>query len=651
MTSPPPGEDEPKSSFDESLCVVERMADELYRAQRSNAFGKDFLPAGALRRVIRPEVVRRALQESHADVRLRGAIRDDAERICRSYRKIFAILVLVDMVHRIADFVLCNLGDTCLPMPDIGTTDARALPTPLLENEAWMAVTRTWRRRDVDYFKTYQWRVLAPVFTAQDPEYRLCPSHVLPFVESHEQAEGGFATVSRVRIHPDHHEFGKLGMNTQESMFAVKELRKERHYDYYDDEVHILRRLRDLRSGHIIHLLASYEIRSEHDDFSSRRYLIFPWASGDLDTFYRQNEVVPDRTQMILWMAEQSSGLATVLSQIHGGNDDPSPGSPTNASTASKAGALAPDSVRMYGRHGDIKPSNILWFDNTSSETVNGLGRLVLSDFGLAHYHRRNSRSNVTSEAVARSATYRPPEFDMGMKLSRKIDVWSLGCLFLEMITWLLRGYRIMQDDFSQSRLEESSDLSRFFEDTFFRVVREDGKRTAVVKPSVKTWIVNLLDNPRCSPYIRDFLTLIEHHMIVVDVEDRTSATELSQMLRDMYTRCTKDVSYYREGMMGLSSAPLGLLPLYKPTVVGGPASSPPTSRIDAAATSEPVKEGAAAHLEPTDRVNIGPSLDTFSRKFRRSAGRMSLLGWPFRLAKDKTHGTGQTDKPAAPGA
>lgn len=431
-------------------------------------------------------------------------------------------------------------------------------------------------------------------------------------------------------------------------MFALKEVRKERHYDYYDDEVHILRRLRDLRSGHIIHLLASYEIRSEHDDFSSRRYLIFPWASGDLDAFYRQNEVFPDRAQISLWMAEQSSGLASVLSQIHGGNDDAGQGSPTNASTASEASAFALDSVRLYGRHGDIKPSNILWFDKASSETVNGLGRLVLSDFGLAHYHRRNSRSNVTSEAVARSATYRAPEFDMGMKLSRKIDIWSLGCLFLEMLTWLLRGYKVMQDDFSQSRLEESSDLSRYFEDTFFRVVREDGKRTAVVKPSVKAWIMNLLENPRCSPYTRDFLTLIEHHMIVVDVKDRISAADLAQMLRDMYIRCTKDVSYCREGMMGPLSVPLDLLPLSRPTVVGGLASSPPTSRIGTAASSEPVQEGAALHLEPADNVNISPSFGTFSRKFRRSARRMSLLGWPFRLAKDKSQETDQADKRAA---
>lgn len=208
MTPPPREEDEPKSGFDASPFSIERLADELYREQCSNASGKDFIPSGALSRVITPDVVRRALQESQADVQSRG----DAERICRSCRNIFAILVLVDMVSRIPEFLRCNLDDTCLPMPDIRMKDARPSPTPPLENEAWMTVTRTWRRRDVDQFKTYQWRVMAPVFTAQDPEYRLCPSHVLPFVESHEQAEGGFATVYRVKIHPDHHDFGKLGV-------------------------------------------------------------------------------------------------------------------------------------------------------------------------------------------------------------------------------------------------------------------------------------------------------------------------------------------------------------------------------------------------------------------------------------------------------
>lgn len=435
-------------------------------------------------------------------------------------------------------------------------------------------------------------------------------------------------------------------------MFAVKEIRKERHRDYYDDEVRILRRFRDMELCHIIHLLASYEIRTEHDDFSSRRYLIFPWASGDLHAFYKRNEVSPDRTQMILWMAEQLSGLANVLSQIHEGNEDPSSSGQTNAIKASEVSASAPDSARVYGRHGDIKPSNILWFDNASSETANGLGQLVLSDFGLAHYHRRNSRSNVTSEAVARSATYRAPEFDTRMKLSRKIDIWSLGCLFLEMLTWLLRGYKVMRVDFDQSRLEESSELSRFFEDTYFRVVLEEGRRIAVVKPSVKAWIMDLLSNPRCSPYIRDLLTLVEYHMLVVEVEDRISAADLSRKLREMYFRCTRDVCYYREGMVELLSVSFGLLLTYKLAVVSEPTpSSSPTSGMDAAAVSEPVQEGTAAHLEPADREKIGPLFAPLSRKVRRSADRMSRLGWPFRLVKDKSQRTGQADKPAAPGA
>lgn len=210
MTSAAPAEDEANSSFDESPSAIESLADELYSAQCRNAAGNDFIPAGALRRVINTNAVRRALQESHADARLRGILSDDAENICRSYCKIFAILVLVDMVWRISDFISSNLDDSRLPMPDIDTTDARPLPTALLEGMNWKTVIKKWRRRDVDQFKTYQWRVLAPVFTARDLEYRLCPSHILPFEESHEQSKGGFATVYRVKIHPDHHDFGKF---------------------------------------------------------------------------------------------------------------------------------------------------------------------------------------------------------------------------------------------------------------------------------------------------------------------------------------------------------------------------------------------------------------------------------------------------------
>lgn len=162
---------------------------------------------GLLGRVIAPNVVRRVLQESHAGDRLRGAFRDDEERVCRSYRKTFAILVLVDMVCNVPDFTLCGLDDLRLPMPDVGTRDASPPP-----DETSREVTRKWPRRDVDHFKTYQWHVLAPVFTAQDSEYSLCPSHI-PFVESHEQPDGGgFATVYRMRIHRDHCDFGKFGV-------------------------------------------------------------------------------------------------------------------------------------------------------------------------------------------------------------------------------------------------------------------------------------------------------------------------------------------------------------------------------------------------------------------------------------------------------
>lgn len=97
---------------------------------------------------------------------------------------------------------------------------------------------------------------------------------------------------------------------------------------------------------------------------------------------------------------------------------------------------------RLYGRHGDIKPENILWLSKRQS--VGGLGALVLSDLGLTSVHRDNSRSNVPGEIIERTPNYRPPECDMDGPqghVSRSFDTWTLGCLFLRCIVWALEGW------------------------------------------------------------------------------------------------------------------------------------------------------------------------------------------------------------------
>lgn len=130
-----------------------------------------------------------------------------------------------------------------------------------------------------------------------------------------------------------------------------------------------------------------------------------------------------------IWIAEQCYGIADAVAFIH----DP--------------GVLDPSSAGVYGRHGDIKPENVLWFKKRQNS--GRMGALVLSDLGLADTHRVQSRSNIPGHAIPTTPNYRPPECDMaGDKghISRSFDIWTLGCLFLEFLVWALRGWEGRQN-------------------------------------------------------------------------------------------------------------------------------------------------------------------------------------------------------------
>eukprot|EP00798_Chlamydomonas_sp_ICE-L_P004832 gene4833-34582_t len=74
--------------------------------------------------------------------------------------------------------------------------------------------------------------------------------------------------------------------------------------------------------------------------------------------------------------------------------------------------------------HRDIKPANILITDSADSK---------LCDFGLARLQEASPDVDFTHYVVTR--WYRPVEVLLGDSYNTAVDIWSLGCLFVEMLT------------------------------------------------------------------------------------------------------------------------------------------------------------------------------------------------------------------------
>jgi serine/threonine protein kinase/ankyrin repeat protein len=87
--------------------------------------------------------------------------------------------------------------------------------------------------------------------------------------------------------------------------------------------------------------------------------------------------------------------------------------------------------------HKDIKPENILVKN----------GHLILTDFGTAFDWSQTGQSMTRSNANdVRTPRYQSPEVAHAGEFHRSSDIWSLGVVFLEMVT-ILRGKTLKQMD------------------------------------------------------------------------------------------------------------------------------------------------------------------------------------------------------------
>lgn len=426
----------------------------------------------------------------------------------KSFRKIMAILVLIGKPSKIRRFLKEDIYDADLPLYK------QQVPNSTLRwelrsakgdpNSAKMIrCFKGWKHHALSEFERQQWTVLTAFFApggmselgrGRHPRvihhWVLGESVVLPFTHQEDcGSPGGCGQVMKVTIHPDHHVFNFPSAKGP-NVFAVKRLKSKKREDF-DREISMLKRLSgDYEHAHLIVLLATYKHRGSY-------HLIFPWADADLVGYWEKFNPIPNRNlSTAQWLVRQCQGLADALATIHHfptfSNDSLLAGT-KNANPklrpGQKGSIAGTDTARrrqsackvLFGVHGDIKPPNILWFPGHSSDP-NDLGTLKITDFGIAEFTR-----DGTSSLGGGSPPYRAPEVDIpGAVLGPAYDIWALGCVYLEFVTWYLQGWKGVECfELKRSTLDTHRPLRGIKTPTFFTTDKSTKPPTPIVKREV----------------------------------------------------------------------------------------------------------------------------------------------------------------------
>ncbi len=156
-----------------------------------------------------------------------------------------------------------------------------------------------------------------------------------------------------------------------------------------------------LRHQHLVQLICTYQCNRNF------AILMQPVANGDLKEYLEETDSLSspaDKRARILRMVSWSGCLIRVVQFLH----------------------------EQRIRHKDIKPANILVRGSTRGSQV------LLTDFGIAKDLQDDTSTVTTGNPGFHTALYAAPEVHNGEPRGRAADIFSLGCVLLEMATVML---------------------------------------------------------------------------------------------------------------------------------------------------------------------------------------------------------------------
>ncbi|KAI1734660.1 hypothetical protein F4680DRAFT_470682 [Xylaria scruposa] len=490
------------SNVDSSMLneTRNRIAEKLGESNANKA--EQFLIRSSLELVLDIETVKLILHE----VKLGGngvQIQTLADFIIKRALPVFAILIKMSKPRLIKSFHVHDFKENMLPIKYEGRPSEWSVKSYFnTASDATLQKIFTqgeWIYADVaEFCDTNQWHFIPLAFTKERFRYSIPSDMRLPYTPAAKElktAGTNYSLVEKRSIYSECFQSNIRGVldDDENVCVAVKRLIQSNEEDA-EKEATALENIRKSTNVHLIKAIAY--IRTE----PTRRYsFVFPWAQhGNLWDFWVRQDGAPRNREYLIKVFRQLTCLACAINEL--------------------------SDQRL--RHGDLKPENIVCFktDNglpNSEEKDSEDIRLVIIDVGLAKIHNKNTQLRAKTDTKVSTRRYAAPELETrpGKELSRRFDVWSMGCIFLEFAIWLIYGKQKLLEFTTGNAPEEF----KFFEtESTFLDSSEGLKQIASRHSSVNHLISKMQENPCCSngTAIRRLIDLISSKMLAVDLSD-----------------------------------------------------------------------------------------------------------------------------------
>ncbi|KAI9678976.1 MAG: hypothetical protein M1822_007402 [Bathelium mastoideum] len=402
---------------------------------------------------------------------------------------------------------------------DKGLTDGYveknlSLLTPEHIRRTYWPTIREWSSQK---FSSAKYRFFVPSLKDSDEVEQFPSDTIFPFLRQSPidleidnvgmKIEGRHGRVFAFDIHAEYRAFsGFAGVRR----FARKELHSNTCFERFNSEYQNLLYVNKLNDEHLVRLVKAYK-HGDHYNF------IFPCAKTNLRLYLRQPHWhQPEHKLSIIehpiWneMLHLARGLHKVLDCEEPGATHTHPQDP------------------LFGHHLDLKPSNIL---------VQESGSLLISDFGQANFKRMAEATSSNVGGMGGTETYAPPELDSGTKLSRRYDIWSFGCILLEVICFVVEGCQNVQEF---DHLRSTEDLAKNSKDD--RFCRRKTQNSYELKPEVMQHVELLKESVKGQEkdFLVEMLSLVLR-MLEVNVDLRLTSKGVcihySEILRRFESR------------------------------------------------------------------------------------------------------------------